>query len=464
MRSAVHGGVTNDCLIAKIGAAASLSGLLLFSTAALISSRSANAVPAFAQQTGQPCKSCHVGGFGPELTPFGREFKLGGYTLRAHSSVPLAAMVIASWAHTQRDQVPPPDHLSRNDNAVVDQVSIFAAGGVGSHFGGFSQVTYDGVARQWSWDNLDLRAVTKTKLFGEDSVIGLSLNNSPTVQDPWNTLPAWGFPFTDTAVSPTPDAGQLIDGPLAQNVLGLTAYGWIGHKVYLEGGGYWSPAPPTLRFLGADPTDPGSIHGVAPYARVAYQTKLVGGTFELGGNLLKAELFPGRDRSSGLADRYTDWGLDTSWQTAVRSRDGFSLNIRYERERADLRASCALQLIGDGTSIGCGRYRLNEWRAAARYTLHDKLGVTLSPFSITGSRNDNVFGDSARPDSNGVLGQVDYTVWPGGKSPFGPLVNARVGVQYTLYGKFNGRRHNFDGAGTNAADNNVLRLFSWIAF
>ena len=464
MQTAVDGETTDSHLIAKIGAVASLSGFLLFGIAALISSRSANAVPAFAQQTGQPCKSCHVGGFGPELTPFGREFKLGGYTLRAHASVPLAAMVIASWAHTQKDQVPPPEHLSRNDNAVVDQVSIFAAGGVGSHFGGFSQVTYDGVARQWAWDNLDLRAVTQTKLFGEDSVVGLSLNNSPTVQDPWNTLPAWGFPFTDTAVSPTPDAGELIDDPLAQNVLGLTAYTWIGHKMYLEGGGYWSPAAPTLRFLGADPADPGSIHGLAPYARVAYQTKLAGGTFELGGNLLKAELFPGRDRSSGLTDRYTDWGLDTSWQTALRSGDGFSLNVRYERERADLRASCALELIGDGTSIACGRYRLNEWRAAARYTLHDRLGVTLSPFSITGSRNDNVFGDSGTPDSDGLMGQVDYTLWPGGKSPFGPLVNARVGVQYTLYGKFNGRRHNFDGAGANAADNNVLRLFSWIAF
>jgi hypothetical protein len=39
-----------------------------------------------------------------------------------------------------------------------------------------------------------------------------------------------------------------------------------------------------------------------------------------------------------------------------------------------------------------------------------------------------------------------------------------VGIQYTHYGKFNGRRHNFDGAGANAADNNVLRMFSWIAF
>lgn len=464
MQTAVHSEATKGHPIAKIGAVLSVSGLLLFATAAFISARPANAVPAFAQQTGQPCKSCHVGGFGPELTPFGREFKLGGYTLRAHSSIPLAAMVIASWAHSKRDQVPASDHLSRNNNGVVDQVSIFAAGGIGSHLGGFSQLTYDGVALQWAWDNLDLRAVTQTKLFGEDSVLGLSFNNSPTVEDPWNTLPAWGFPFTDTAVSPTPDAGELIDGALAQTVLGLTAYAWIGHRIYLEGGGYWSPTASTLRFLGADPAEPGSIRGATPYARVAYQTKLAGGTFELGGNLLKAALFPGRNRSNGLADRFTDWGVDTSWQIAAGSTDRFSLNVRYERERADLRASCELDLIGDGTSIGCGRYRLNEWRAAARYALSDKLGVTVSPFRITGSRNDNVFKDSGRPDSNGVLGQVDFTLWPSGNSPLGPLANARVGVQYTIYGKFNGRRHNFDGAGANAKDNNVLRLFSWIAF
>jgi hypothetical protein len=37
-------------------------------------------------------------------------------------------------------------------------------------------------------------------------------------------------------------------------------------------------------------------------------------------------------------------------------------------------------------------------------------------------------------------------------------------VQYTAYGKFNGRRHDFDGGGRNAADNDVLRVFSWIAF
>jgi hypothetical protein len=294
--------------------------------------------------------------------------------------------------------------------------------------------------------------------------LGLSLNNSPTVQDPWNTLPAWSFPFTDTEVSATPDAAPLIDDALAQTVLGLTAYSWIGHHFYFEGGGYSSPSAGTLRFLGSDPADSGQIRGIAPYLRAAYQADLGGGTFEVGTSFLKAALFPRRDRSSGFTDRYTDWGLDSSWQKTLGKSDLLSANVRYEHERGDLRASCALALVGDGSDPGCARYHLNEWRAALRYGLHDKLGLTLSPFSITGSHNDNLFDGSGRPDSNGIMGQVDYTFWPNGNSPLGPLVNARVGVQYTVYGKFNGRRRNFDGEGANAADNNALRLFSWIAF
>ena len=62
------------------------------------------------------------------------------------------------------------------------------------------------------------------------------------------------------------------------------------------------------------------------------------------------------------------------------------------------------------------------------------------------------------------MGQLDYTPWGAGNSPLGPLVTARVGVQYTAYGKFDGQRHNYDGAGANAADNNTLRVFTWVAF
>ena len=439
-------------------------GVPLIIAAALNSPDSARALPAFAQQTGQRCKMCHVGGFGPELTKFGREFKIGGYTLRTHASVPLAIMAIASLTHTRRDQTPSLQNLSPNENLVLDQASLFVAGGIGEHFGGFAQLTYDGVAKSTSWDNLDLRAVTKAKVLGADSLFGLTINNNPTVQDPWNTLPAWGFPFTDTSVSPTPQASLLIDGALAQNVMGASVYGWLGQEFYFEAGAYSSPSRGTLHFLGADPDSPGSIHGVAPYDRIAYQRDVGGGTFELGGNVLKASIYPGRDKSSGLTDRYVDWGLDASYLGTLGNSDSLSAMVRFEHENANLRASCALGLIGDGSDTNCAHYHLNEWRAAIRYTRRDRLGITLSPFSISGSRNFNLYEANGLPDSNGLMGQVDYTFWPSGGSPFGPLVNARVGIQYTLYGKFNGRRQNFDGIGTNAPDNNALRAFAWIAF
>ena len=38
----------------------------------------ARALPSFARQTGQPCGTCHTSF--PGLTPFGRRFKLLGYT------------------------------------------------------------------------------------------------------------------------------------------------------------------------------------------------------------------------------------------------------------------------------------------------------------------------------------------------------------------------------------------------
>ncbi len=38
----------------------------------------AEALPSFARQTGQPCGACHTDFAG--LTPYGRRFKIGGYT------------------------------------------------------------------------------------------------------------------------------------------------------------------------------------------------------------------------------------------------------------------------------------------------------------------------------------------------------------------------------------------------
>src|SRR5437868_6631046 len=138
----------------KIAGGVWLLGVCLIAGTALTSPRAARAVPAFAQQTGQPCKACHVGGFGPELTPFGREFKLGGYTLRSHASIPVAAMAVASFTHTRKDQDPAPQHLRRNDNATLDEAALFIAGGLGQHLGAFAEITYEGIAKHFTWDNL----------------------------------------------------------------------------------------------------------------------------------------------------------------------------------------------------------------------------------------------------------------------------------------------------------------------
>ena len=58
----------------------SATGCLATDIVAVALAPSAFALPSFAQQTGQPCSTCHVGAFGPQLTPFDRSFKLGGYT------------------------------------------------------------------------------------------------------------------------------------------------------------------------------------------------------------------------------------------------------------------------------------------------------------------------------------------------------------------------------------------------
>src|SRR2546423_10635625 len=90
--------------------------------------RNACAVPSFARQTGMPCSQCPTLSFGPALTPYGRQFKLNGYTFgEGEHPMPLAFMVQGGFSHT--DVAPPADaqpaHFAPNNNVSVDQVSVF---------------------------------------------------------------------------------------------------------------------------------------------------------------------------------------------------------------------------------------------------------------------------------------------------------------------------------------------------
>src|SRR5262249_51155965 len=185
-RAARPGGGTFDALRRAVPPPLRAAALVL-ALAAL--PRAAHAVPSFARQTGLPCQTCHTAF--PELTPFGREFKLEGYTMSNQQShlppVALMAQGAPGYTHTNEDQPAKtlPSRFEDNDNVSINQVSLFWAGRLLGPYanvfgedaaklldkvGVFSQGTWDGVARRWSWDNMEMRIAQPTTLAGENVV------------------------------------------------------------------------------------------------------------------------------------------------------------------------------------------------------------------------------------------------------------------------------------------------------
>ena len=443
-----------------LGITARAAALAIIAITALFTSPSW-AVPAFTAKTNQPCSACHVGGFGPQLTPFGRQFKLDGYTMDAgNDAFPVSAMEMSSFVTSAKAQAAPPaDHYGTNNNFSLDQASLFIAGGIGEHVGGFIQLTYDGIGRAFSWDNADLRVTDHVTVSGNDVLLGLSFNNNPGVQDVWNTVPAWGFPYSSSALAPAPAVGTMFDGGVATNVLGTTAYAYINSSIYAEAGLYWTPSN---RFLSAMGTDfgPGPISGVAPYFRVAYQKNFGAQNFEIGAFGFFPSLLPGGDTTTGKTDSYRDFGIDGSYQFMGDGNNIWTVNARYTHENQDLAAS---QLLGAAANTS---NTLDDVRVDASYYWQNTLGGTVQLFNTTGSSDALLYGGNRTlsPDSTGALFQVDWTPWGANSdSPLGQRLSLRVGLQYIVYTRFDGASSNYDGTGRSASDNNTLRIFTWLA-
>jgi len=92
-------------------------------------SNSAAAIPLFNRQTGQNCVACHAGGQFPELTPYGRLFKMTGYTI-GQRTIPLSVMAVASYskvADTSKSDDPSAD-FQKNASLIAPTASLFLAG------------------------------------------------------------------------------------------------------------------------------------------------------------------------------------------------------------------------------------------------------------------------------------------------------------------------------------------------
>lgn len=426
----------------------------------------ANAVPAFARQTHAPCIACHVGGFGPQLTAFGRQFKLLGYTLKAgrETNVPLSLMLVETYTHTRaRQSAPPAKYFGTNDNTELQQASVFLAGRITDHLGVMAQATYSENGGLLGWDNSDLRYARSTTVGGHAAVWGISLNNNPSVTDLFNTAPAWQFPYMASNLTPGAPATPILMGGLAGQVVGLDAYAQIDGSLYLEVGGYRSLSPAFLRDVNASYS--GRLSGVAPYLRLAYTWNLANGSAHVGAFAFHAARgLPGTNARGdavalpGPTDKFTDLGIDAGYQLLPGNKHIVTINALYLAERQRLRAT---HDAGGSSNVG------NTLRTAnvnASYWYENTWGITLAGFADNGSRDPELYGNNGRPDTRGGEIELDWNPFGKADSWQQPSANLRIGLQYVWYTRFSGMVSNVDGAGRHAADNDTLFLYAWVTF
>jgi hypothetical protein len=417
------------------------------------------AVPSFARQTGLPCSGCHYNP--PELNPAGRRFKLLGYVDRADdakvvtadgtrthaalnllASLPLAVMFETSFTSTKA-----PVPATQNGNFELPQdISLFLSGAWTSNVGSFLQVTYDTRADHFSADNTDIRYANKTKLSGKELVYGLDLNNNPTVEDLWNSTPAWGYPWIASDVAPTPGATPIINGPLAQDVAGLGAYAMWDNHLYLDTAIYRS------EHVGGSQPNLGTgfsnnIRGVAPYWRVAWQELTAKTQYEIGTYGMHMQSTP--NAIAGLENEFTDAAIDTQIDRTVFRKDVVSVRGTYIHESSDLAAAFA-------TGAAALRdHHLNTFMANAEYHLGNRYTGTFGWFDTSGTADALLFAPAAvsgfanaSPRSAGYIANVSYWPWQ----------NLQLAAQYTGYMRFNGGATNYDGSGRDASSNNTIYL------
>ncbi|MFZ1928374.1 MAG: hypothetical protein WB814_13090 [Candidatus Sulfotelmatobacter sp.] len=412
-----------------------------------------SAVPSYARQTGLACSGCHYAP--PELNPAGRRFKLLGYVDRADetkvvktdggkkraaldllASLPLSVMLETSFTSTKS-----PLPTSQNGSFEFPQdISLFLSGAWTSNVGSFLQVTYDTQDDHFTSDNTDIRYANKTKLGGKELVYGLDLNNNPTVEDLWNSTPAWGFPWIQSDFAPTPAASPLINGGLAQDVAGIGGFAMWDNHLYVDAAIYRS------EHVGGPQPNPGdgsanNIRGVAPYWRFAFQ-ELTGKTqYEVGtyGIHVRNTALTG----PGPQDDYTDFAFDTQIDRTLFRTDVLSFRGTYIRENSSLLAS------------GFGSNHLNTVLANGEYHFGNRYTGTFGIFNTGGTVNPGLYPPAAvsgsangDPRGAGYLANLSYWPWQ----------NLQLAAQYTGYTRFNGGSTNYDGSGRNASANNTIYL------
>lgn len=462
----------------------------------------AQAVPSFARQTGQNCVACHAGGQFPELTPYGRMFKMTGYTI-GERAVPLSVMGLASYASvadTSKSDTPDTD-FQKNLAPLLATGSLFIAGKVNDNIGAFAQITYDNYAvaeidgkftGHSNADNMDFRYADHIIDGKKDWVYGVSLNNNPSISDPWNTAAAW----MQYVPVPSPTSHRFIDGNTPYpsfgsggNIAGVSAYTLWNKTVYAELGTYRT-ADQVLSFMsaGIDDASKTKLSGNNPYWRLALTREWGPHNLMVGTSGMMAHVYDvGTDTSNpdnlGL---FRNTGIDAQYQYildphTVTAQLAYMQQVQtYSATAITGATAAATYVLADGvTPVDPANLSdtSNVFRAKLSYVYQAKYGGSLAFFNKTGTTNTlnqssgfdpaGCGGAICNASSARVTGNLSGNPATSGityEAFWMPRQNIRLGAQYTAYGKFNGATDNYDGFGRNANDNNTLFLYAWFAY
>lgn len=434
--------------------------------ASILLSGNVDAVPSFTRQSGQPCSSCHT--VFPELTAFGRQFKLRGYAMSRGQqeqkpfpySLPLSASLIASRTSIGTKAAEPAEEFPRANETIMQTAAVYYAGKLTDTSGAFVQYNYDGIERTWAVEMADIRYTGSGTIKGKELLWGVDINNAPTAQDVWNTMTLWSFPHLSDAGVMSP-VSTLLDTALAQQVGGLGLYGFWDNRLYTELGFYRTLRSGVLRPLGTGtPTDT-VVDGYNPYAHVMYNREWGAHSFAAGVHGMIADIFPDPAAPSGPTDRFRDVSLDVQYQH-LGDTHTVSIQSAWVREQRDWNASFPLGRASNASDV------LNTFRTAAHYWYRRTLGGGIGYFATWGDSDRLAYGDMAMtasamgntagsPEIRGWIVALDWL-------PLPETQTVKLGLRYTRYDTFNGARANYNGFGRDASDNNALFVYGWLLF
>lgn len=232
--------------------------------------------------------------------------------------------------------------------------------------------------------------------------------------------------------------------------------------LYLEATGY-----STLNFceqnsLGTDPfSAPRLFDGASPYWRAAFESHWANHWLEIGTFGMFAAVHPWADTvfftpaTFPQTDKYTDIGFDSQYQYQGENY-WFTLRGSYIHEHQRLDAT----FINGGSAnltneLNSLRLQAPRWLMATTTGSCSRGNISTPGAHRTRSATAGLRAGSA-PNSDGWIAEIAYIPFVTSRAPVWPWFNARVGLQYIWYNKF-------DGDTVHARDKNTLFLYAWLA-